>query len=503
MMSHVTEIVKLRRKVLTELSRLAFAGKLGNEIDKVLNTVVTEEGPRYRCCVYKERAVLKERIKVALSQPFNIDLATAAKRAINQEISDEVPLIQVMSIACDQCPIDKFFISNACRNCLAHNCISDCPKDAIMVVQNRAYIDKNKCVECGMCKKSCPYGAVIEVSRPCESACGLGAIKAGSDRRAVIDYDKCVECGGCKVACPFGAIVDQSFVIQIIAALKSGKRVHALIAPAFIGQFGVKTAPEQVFSALRRIGFATVSEVTLGADITTYEETKEFMDKVPDKQKFLTTSCCPSFVNMVEKHVPKAQDKISSTVSPMIAAGRAVKAADPESITVFIGPCIAKKGEAKRWSGAIDYVATFEEIACMLIGADINLDDVATDNNEFQQIGSVTASQFAYSGGVAGSVAKELEYQGFPVGVKVHKSSGLKQCRAALLMLEAGRIDSNFFEGMACEGGCIAGPGVLANPKVTGKLVENYAAKAKYEAAGANDKMIETVEKYHNWHNER
>lgn len=499
-MAQVTEIVKLRRKVFTEMARKAFDGTLADKVADILSEVVTEDGPRYRCCVYKERAVLKERIKLALSQSAELDLKTAVGNALRGEIADTQPIVQVMPVACDQCPIDKFFISNACRNCLAHTCITDCPKQAIMIVQNRAYIDKTKCVECGMCKKSCPYGAVIEVSRPCESACGLKAITAGSDRRAVIDYDKCVECGCCKVACPFGAIVDRSFIIQVIAAMQAGKRVHALLAPAFIGQFGARVTPPQLFAALRQIGFGEVSEVSLGADITTYEETKEFMATVPQKRPFMTTSCCPAFADMIDKHLPALREQVSSTVSPMIAAGRAAKLRDPEAVTVFVGPCIAKKGEAKRWAGAIDYVLTFEELACMLVGAGINLALASPEEAPFSQVGSRTASNFARAGGVAESVARELERRGVKEKIKLQSVQGLQQCRMALLLRKAGKTDADLIEGMACEGGCVGGPGVLTHAKVTTKLIESYASQAPYRAAGDNKAATEVVESGGSWH---
>ncbi len=297
-MSQVTEVVKIRRKVLTEIARMTFDGSLKDNISDILNTVVTEEGPRYRCCVHKERAVLKDRINMALSQPISSNIQEAAQRALNGEIAD-LPIVNVLPEACDRCPIDKFLVTDACRNCLAHQCIASCPKKAIMVVQNRAYIDKTKCVECGMCKKSCSYGAIIEISRPCERACDLKAITAGADRRAVIDYSKCVECGACKIACPFGAISDRSTIVQLIRDFKV-KRVYAILAPAFIGQFGLKVRPSQVIHALKQIGFYDVREVAFGADIVTVQEVKEFAGSVPASRKFMTTSCCPAFIVMIE-----------------------------------------------------------------------------------------------------------------------------------------------------------------------------------------------------------
>lgn len=496
-MTQVTEVVKLRRRVLTEIARLTFSGELIENISDILNTVVTEDGPRYRCCIHKERAVLQERIKLALSQPADVSLEAAAQNAVNGIIAD-MPVVQVMPIACDQCPIDKFLVTNACRNCLAHHCINSCPKKAIMVVQNRAYIDKTKCIECGLCKKSCPYGAIIEVNRPCEGACDLKAITAGSDRRALIDYDKCVQCGGCKTACPFGAIVDRAEIVQLIQALKSGKRVYAIMAPAFIGQFGPKIHASQVIGALKQAGFHEVYEASFGADIVTIEETAEFLGSVPERRPFMTTSCCPAFVGMVEKHLPDIEHIVSSTVSPMIATGKVIKEQDPEAVTVFIGPCIAKKAEAERSRGVIDLTVTFEELACVLVGAGINI--TAMTEADYKSMASLTANDFARAGGVIQAVIKHAEKANAGANIKPHRAEGLSNCKMALLQMKAGKSDANFFEGMACSGGCVGGPGVLTNPKVTGKLVENYAASSEYKTATDNQNVVETLNKGGYWH---
>lgn len=496
-MSQVTEVVKLRRKVLTEIARLTFADELIDNISDILNTVVTEDGPRYRCCIHKERAVLQERIKLALSQPANVSLETAAQNALNGSVAD-MPIVQVMPIACDQCPIDKFLVTNACRNCLAHHCINSCPKKAIMVVQNRAYIDKTKCIECGLCKKSCPYGAIIEVNRPCEGACDLKAITAGSDRRALIDYDKCVQCGGCKTACPFGAILDRSEIVQLIQALKSGKRVYAVMAPAFIGQFGAKVQPSQIISALKQVGFQDIYEASYGADIVTIEETTEFLQSVPHQRPFMTTSCCPAFVGMVEKHLPDLNHTVSSTVSPMIATGKVIKKNDLESVTVFVGPCIAKKAEAAHYAGVIDFAITFEELACIMVGAGINITAIAEADHK--TTASLTANDFARAGGVVQAVIKHAEKVSSDTVIKSHRAEGLNNCKMALLQMKTNKIDANFFEGMACSGGCVGGPGVLTNPKVTGKLVETYAAAAEYKTASENKSVVDTLNKGGHWH---
>ena len=497
-MSQVTEVVKIRRKVLTEIARMAYAGTLTEQVDDILKNVVTDEGPRYRCCVHKERAVLKDRVNLALSQPINTNLYVAAESAMKGQIAD-LPMITVLPEACDQCPIDKFLVTDACRNCVAHNCINSCAKKAIMVVNNRAYIDQSRCVECGLCKRACPYSAIIEISRPCERACDLRAINAGADRRAIIDYDKCVECGSCKIACPFGAIGDRSTIVQLIQTLKiTDKRVYAILAPAFIGQFGLKVKPGQVLNAVKQLGFHQVAEVAFGADITTIEETKEFAATVPSVRPFMTTSCCPAFVSLVEKHMPELLDKVSTTVSPMIATAKWIKNNDPDSIVVFFGPCIAKKREAQLYASIVDYALTFEELAAMLVGGGINVTEAVDEG--YHTTASRDGNAFARAGGLVQAVVDAAAHMSLQTHVKPHRCEGLGNCKTALQQIQSGKVDANFFEGMACIGGCVGGPGTLTDYRVTTRLVDTQANLAPVKTSPENTTAIEEINKGESWH---
>ena len=497
-MAQITEVVKIRRKVLSEIARLAFS----NELDKhnivdVLDNVVHESGPRYRCCVHKERAVVKDRVKFVMAQSLDVGVAEAANNALQGQIAD-MPIINIMPEACDQCPIDTFFVTNACRNCIAHNCIASCPKRAITVVQNQAYIDKTVCVECGLCKKSCMYGAIVEITRPCERACEIGAIKADKERRAVINYDKCTQCGGCKMACPFGAITEQSFTVQLIQKIKAGKRVYAILAPAFIGQFGIKVKPSQVISGLKQIGFYDIQEVSFGADIVTLQETKEFAEKVPNEISFMTTSCCPAFVDMVHKHLPELKVHVSTTVSPMVASGKLIKSADPDAIVVFIGPCLAKKAEAKLYPESIDFVFSFEEVESLFIGAGINLLEIPETG--YATTASRAGNAFAKAGGVVQAVIDAAGKIKPDLVVKPHRADGLQNCKVALLQIKAGKIDANFFEGMACAGGCVGGPGILNDMRISNKMVDNFAASSTMTTAPDNQQAINESKKDLQWH---
>ena len=487
-MPEVNEIVKIRRKVLTELAQMTFEGRLREDVETIIQTVVTDDGPRYRCCVHKERAVLKDRIKSALSQPMTTSIPAAAEAALNGIIAD-TPVIQVLPVACDQCPLDRFIVTDACRNCLAHSCIASCPKKAISVVANRSFIDKSKCVECGLCKRSCQYGAIIEITRPCERACDLGAIAADKARKAVIDYDKCVHCGACKMACPFGAISDRSMIVQVIMQIKSGQRVYAILAPAIIGQFGVQVRLGQVMASLRKIGFHDAREVSVGADAVAVEEAREFIERSSEPDVFMTTSCCPAFVGMVEKHLPSLQGNISSLVSPMVASAMDIKKNDPQGVVVFVGPCIAKKSEAERYKGIVDYVLTFEELAAMIVGAGVNV--TGSEAEAFASTASKDGNIFARAGGVLQAVENVLAQLAPDVDVQAERCEGLGNCMKILQEIESGKRKANFFEGMACTGGCVGGPGILTDSRVTTRLVENFAGASKEQSALTNPKTDE------------
>ncbi len=495
--SQVTEVVRIRSKVLAEIARMAYAGSLEKDISSMMDIIVSEAGPRYRCCVHKERAVLRQRINLTLSQSLNLTQEEAAAGALAGEIED-MPFIHVLPEACDQCPIDKFLVTDACRNCLAHNCINSCPKKAILVVQNRAYIDKTRCVECGLCKKSCQYGAIIEISRPCERVCAVKAIIAGSDRKAVINQDKCVECGACREACPFGAISDRSLLVQVIQQIKSGKQVYAMLAPAFAGHFGAKTRPGQMINALKQLGFHAVQEVAYGADIVSIKEADEFLETVPAQRPYMTSSCCPAFVALAEKHFADMTACISSTVSPMLAMAQIVKKNNPEAVIVFIGPCIAKKSEARSNSDLVDFALTFEELDAMFSGKGIDLSAVA--DSEFQSAASTTANAFACAGGVAKAVLAAVAGLDPEVKVKAHSAEGLDECANALKQLRSGTLDANFLEGMSCVGGCIGGPAGLANARVAGKLVAVFAKSSPAKSALNNRAAQADSEQAGHWH---
>jgi len=491
---HVTETVKIRRRVLTEVARLALEEKLAEKIDDLPEKLVSMANQRYRCCEYKEKAIYAERIKLALG-------LSQKEEYKKKRLSDLLPIaleypdmgenqVNVINIACEGCPINKFFVTNACQNCLAHPCRNSCPRDAISVVQNQAYIDQTRCVECGLCKKSCPYSAIIEINRPCEASCNLGAIKATTDRKATIDFEKCVECGACMVGCPYGAISDRSQIVKVIEFLKNEK-VYAVIAPSFIGQLGQKDNPGPLFKAIKMLGFSEIVEAALGADLVSLEEAEEFIAKVPDQLNFMTSSCCPGFVSLIKKHYPQLEHHISSTVSPMVAVSKYIKANNPEAKIVFIGPCLAKKTEAWE-SGIVDAVLTFEELTAMLVAAEINVSELTGDDVLPENVSGL-ARGFAQAGGVKNAVESIIVSKGqqwTPVNAQ-----GLKECYEILKDLTTGKLKNDFLEGMACNGGCLGGPGTVIDGKMTKRYLQKVCQDSPKQAPIENLNAQDIIEK--------
>lgn len=475
----LTAVVQLRRMVLEHLARYTWNDQLPEHVYDILQEV-REDTPRYRCCVYKERAVLKNRINMALGQTCDLNIIEAAKLTLNTPERKDLPVIDVLPVACDQCPIETYFVSDACRHCITHKCMDNCPKKAISLYQNRAFIDRTKCVECGRCKAVCPYGAILEIRRPCVRACALGAVSVNKDKKAVIDHEKCVECGACRSACPFGAIDERSNIVRVILEIKKGKKVVAMVAPSAAGQFGFKVEAGQFYSALKAAGFADVVEVAVGADITSVKEAEEYLEKVPEKQQVMTSSCCPAFVNLIRKHVPEMTDKISETPSPMVSCGELVKKLYPDALTVFIGPCIAKKSEGRQHSDVIDYVMTFEEIDCMLKGKDISIEQQPAE--EYERDGSSLGLGFPLYAGVTAAVKATVEAKGGQVE-QAHYAAGLDNCRSDLEQVSKGTLACSYFEGMACPNGCIDGPGAVADFRISKVALTKYAAAAPVQQA--------------------
>lgn len=456
-----TKVQHLKYKVLREVARLAWNDTLLENILDIPKTIVPGNTPTMRCCVYKERAILSDRVRLAMGGN-----------------ADNHNVIEVIETACDECPMGGYEVTNACRGCLAHRCEDACRFGAITFDENHvAHIDKSKCKECGACSRVCPYTAIISRRRPCENACKIKAITMNENKAAAIDNSKCISCGACVYQCPFGAISDKSYILDAIDILKKSKnnseyKVFAVVAPSISSQFNYAKLG-QVITGLKQLGFHTVVEAALGADMVADKECMELAQK-----GFLTSSCCPAFVSYIEKSFPDLKHFVSHNLSPMAEIAKYIKEHEAPCKVIFIGPCTAKKAEVKKESVKpyVDVAMTFEELQALFDSRDLDitsLEEGSLDNASY--FGRI----FARCGGLSDAVAEGLKEHGVEnFELKACSCDGIEACRVALLKKSKNLLDANFIEGMACVGGCIGGAGCLTHGEKNKAEVDKYGKEA-------------------------
>ena len=434
-------VIKIKHDVLYEVAKLAFAGELEEKKDYIANQLIPGPAAQFRCCIYKEREIIRQRVRLAEGKaPGPVD---------------DGNVIQVISSACEDCPISSYTVTENCQNCLGKACINACKFGAIEPGRLRSHIDPQKCKECGKCAQACPYNAIAHLKRPCKFSCPVNAITYDEHGISVIDKNKCIRCGKCIHSCPFGAIGSKTFIVDVINAIKAGKKVYAMAAPATEGQFGADITMASWKKAMLEVGFADFYDVGLGADMTAAYEAEEWAEAYGEGKKKVT-SCCPAFVNMVRLHYPDLAECVSTTVSPMCAVSRLIKAKEPDAVTVFIGPCLAKKSEVvdQKIPGNADYVLTYSEIRAIMKARNVVLQPCENTDQEASTYGK----RFANSGGVTAAVLQSLKESDQSIDAKVCVANGAAECKKALLLLKAARLPEDFIEGMACEGGCVGGP---------------------------------------------
>ena len=489
------QLLKLKHEVLTRVAVLAKENKISKEeIEKIPYAMITGEIATYRDTVEHERDVVLERAKLAAGCMPN---GKSGQELVN--IDEEEQILYVIKTACDRCSTKKFQVTDACRNCIAHKCQSICNFGAITYVDGRAYIDPDKCKECGMCKKACPYDAIAEDMRPCKKSCPTGALNFNAeDLSAEIIESKCVNCGACMSACPFGAIEDKSSIVKVVNRLVGKENIYAVVAPAITGEFGPKTTYGQVKNAIKALGFTDMVEAACGADAVTVHESNEFVERMENGDSYMTNSCCPGFLSYIEKIMPDQAERISGTVSPMVATGRYIKAKDKDAKVVFVGPCTAKKNEVLIDSikDAVDYVLTFEELIALFDAFEV---DPATCEDIVVDDGSVFGRGFAVGGGLTAAIENYVKEKGVEVDFKPVKVSGGAEIKKTMTMAKVGKLGGNFIEGMMCEGGCINGAAKIA-PVMKAKAP---FTKINQQATIKSVLSNKTIEEYHNINLER
>ncbi|MDI9540095.1 MAG: 4Fe-4S dicluster domain-containing protein [Bacillota bacterium] len=456
-----TKVQDIKYRVLREVASLAWQDKLLENLLDIPSTIIPGNSATMRCCVYKERAILSERVKIAMGGDKN-----------NPNV------IEIIDIACDECPDAGYVITETCRGCLAHRCADVCKMGAITFDANHvARIDKSKCVECGLCARVCPFSAIVNRVRPCQAACKVKAISFNEDNAAVIDEDKCIQCGACVYQCPFGAIDDKSYILEVIDFIKNkdeDNKVVAMIAPAIASQFSYAKFP-QIVTGLKQLGFDLVIETALGADMVAESESKELIEK-----GFLASSCCPGFVKYVEINFPELVEYLSHNLSPMAFLGKKLREENPDCKIVFIGPCTAKKQEVLREEvrDYVDTVITFEELQALFDSKDIDITKLEeTQLNDASYFGRV----FARSGGLTEAMAQGIKEHNSDFDFNPLVCDGIDSCRIALLRKKNNVLNANFIEGMACDGGCIGGAGCLTHTDKNKVAIDRYGKQSPYK----------------------
>lgn len=474
MVTNDATVLRIKHEVLYEVAKHAWNGALEEGREQIPFQMIPGPQAQFRCCIYKEREIIRQRIRLAEGK-----CPTSGKDTRN--------IVQVISSACEGCPISRYVVTDNCQKCMGKACQNSCKFNAISMGRERAHIDPEACKECGKCAQACPYNAIADLMRPCKKSCPVDAITMDEHGLVVINEEKCIQCGACIHSCPFGAIGSKTFLVDVIKLIRAGKKVVAMVAPATEGQFGADITMASWKTALKKLGFADMVEVALGGDMTAAAEAAEWAEAYKEGKK-MTTSCCPAFVNMIKQHFPMLLEQMSTTVSPMCAVSRMLKAQDPEVITVFIGPCIAKKSETLdlNFSGNADYAMTYGEIRAMMKAKEVEL---LPEENHLQE-GSIFGKRFGNAGGVTAAVLECLQETNENDAISVMKCNGAAECKKALTLLKVGRLPEDFVEGMICVGGCVGGP--------SRHKTENEAKKAREQLIGSADdrKVYENLDHY-------
>ena len=479
-MNNAGQAIRIKKEILVRIIK-AFLSDDFEEQTRLIPYNMRPKGMEvpYRCCVYKERAIIKDRTIAGLGFPIEDDdetvsLAKYAKKALDRkEISEKN--LTVLQAACKGCATNRIYVTDLCQGCIARPCLSSCKFGAVSIINGRSIIDETKCKKCQMCVKACPYNAIVKITVPCEDSCPVGAIKKDETGFASIDFEKCINCGKCIAACPFGAVHERSQIVDVLKAIKSDRKVIAMIAPAIAGQF-----PGDIYqlkSAIIKAGFDDVYEVAQGADITANTEAKEFIERMEKGDKFMTTSCCAGYNQYRKKHFSEINQYVSDTKTPLYYTAEIVKKDYPDAITVFISPCVAKRAESYE-NPNVDYVVNFEELGALFVAKKIEIAEC--EKQEYKKEASKQGRNFGITGGVAEAVKASLNND---TNIKPCLISGLnkdsiKQLKKYVQNKECDE-GCNIVEVMCCEGGCIGGNAVMNNQKTARKLIGNLAVNSK------------------------
>ena len=329
----------------------------------------------------------------------------------------------------------------------------------------------------------------------CVTACMFRALEI-RDGKVALNAENCTGCARCIEACGNKNLTFSRDAVRAVELLKeSDKPVYALMAPAYIGQFGEDATPGRIRSALKGMGFTGMIEVAAFADILTLKEALEFCTHMEHEEKFqLTSCCCPVWISMIRKDFKKIAGHLPASVSPMIACGRIAKKLHDGCRTIFVGPCLAKKAEIREKDlvGAIDCVLTFEELKDIFDALSVDFEAMEEDNNEHS---AAAGRMYARTGGVSQAVKECV--QSIQPGVPLNPvcACGAPDCKKMLQDILNGHVEGNFFEGMACPGGCVGGPKGNIEKAAATKLVDRYTEEASYRTPAENPYVLDLIQR--------
>lgn len=340
-------------------------------------------------------------------------------------------------------------------------------------------------------KCDCPE----EEQKKCIAKCPFGAMKVTKDG-VKIDPESCVGCEECIKSCKTENFKVTSDTIAALKAIRTAKGAsYAMIAPAFLGQFSDEITPGKLRTALKMLGFDGMLEVALFADILTLKEALEFDKNILHENDYqLTSCCCPMWIGMIRKIYNQLMPHVPGSVSPMVACGRVVKTLHPDAVTVFIGPCMAKKAEAreKDVADAVDYVLTFQEVQSLFDLMDIDPAKLEeSDKDHSSRAGRI----YARTGGVSEAVENTLKAinPNREIHIKTKQADGVPDCKKMIKEILDGESNANFYEGMGCVGGCVGGPKSVTGPEHGTKIVNKYGDEAPYKHPIENPYVIELM----------
>ena len=466
----------LKRQLMLEVAKATLAGTLLENVEHIPVRVRPRGEESTRCCIWRDRAIIRYRLIAILGGRIEDEtdevkpLSDYAKEALARIVLEK-PILTVLDESCTACIEANYFVTNACKGCLARPCTVHCPTNAISIEGDTAKIVPSACINCGKCQQVCPYHAIIFVPVPCQEACPVDAIDKDSRGKIVIDFDRCIMCGKCVRACPFTAVMDRSQMVDVLTRL-GRVEMNALLAPAVAGQFDSEI--EQISAAARKMGFDRIIEVASGADAVAEHESGEFRERMSAAEPFMTTSCCYAYTETVRKHIPELKRFVAKTGTPLAMTAARARREHPSALNVFIGPCIAKKQEGMD-NDDVDYVLTFEEFATMLEAYGIDLKDLAGEKADLE--GGALGRGFPVTGGLYKAISHRCSdlLTGQTARIETLDAKSLKLLKALPRMKNP---PCKLMEVMCCYRGCIGGPAVVAEEPVADKRISKLVERS-------------------------